>query len=99
MEDVTAIAHQPEDMIKYCEYGGYRVKPSCNELINGSVKMFSPATGVCYSFNFVRLGGNQMPEMAIYGGEEFGLRLVIDIEGKHNTFHVCNMRTARKKLY
>ena len=88
-EDVTAIAHQAEDMIKYCEYGGAPVNPSCDELINGSVKMFSPGTGVCYSFNFRGLGGNLMPEAAIYGGQEFGLSVILDLEGKHNTLHLC----------
>ena len=80
-EDVIAIAHQPEDLIKYCEFSGYPVSPGCTELIKGTHKIFGPATGVCYSFNFRGLNRSIESEIAVYGGQEFGLQLVLDVEG------------------
>ena len=80
-EDVIAISHQATDMIKYCEYGGYPTSQSCDDLIKGSVKLFSPATGVCYSFNFIGVNKTKMSEQSVYGGQEFGLQLILDIEG------------------
>ena len=82
---MITIAHQPTDMIKYCEYGGNTFTESCDELIKGSVKIFGPATGVCYSFNFVGLNRKKNPVTSVYGGQEFGLQLIIDIEGEYDT--------------
>lgn len=80
-DDMIKIAHQPKDMIKSCMYGGYEGSLSCNDLINGSVKMISPVTGICYSFNYLGLEPDRQSEPAIYGGPEFGLQIIIDIEG------------------
>ena len=63
------------------------MKESCDELIKGSVKMFGPATGVCYSFNFIGLNKNKKPAPVVYGGQEFGLQLIIDIEGECYTHY------------
>ena len=85
MDEVTAIAHQPHDMIKYCEFGGIPMfSPYCTELVSGSVKMFAPAFGVCYVFNFQKLYENKSSAFSIYGGVEFGLQLVLDIEGRYH---------------
>ena len=83
MDEVIAIAHRPQSMIKYCAFGGIPTySPDCTDLIRGSVKMFTPANGVCYSFNFQRLGSQKVSASSVYGGGEFGLQLVLDIEGK-----------------
>ena len=74
-------------MIKYCEYADNTMKESCDELIKGSVKIFGPATGVCYSFNFVGLDKKKNPAPVVYGGQEFGLQLIIDIEGEYDTHY------------
>ena len=92
-DDMIKIAHQPEDMIKSCMYGGYEGSLSCKELINGSVKMISPVTGICYSFNFLGLEPDRQSELVIYGGPEFGLQIIIDIEGNQN----CSNRNWRSK--
>ena len=80
MEEVIAIAHQPEDMIKFCEFGSQAMyPPHCTELIQGSFKMFSPTYGVCYGFNYK--SPDRTTLYTTYGGGEFGLKVVLDIEG------------------
>jgi hypothetical protein len=82
MDEVTAIAHKPQSMIKYCAFNSIPMSGPCPDLIRGAVKMFTPAFGVCYSFNFQGLGSDNVSASSIYGGGEFGLQLVLDIEGK-----------------
>ena len=82
-EEVIAIAHQPQDMIKDCRFNGQAMwEPNCVELVQGLVKMFSPKFGVCYMFNFEGINTNRTSVTSIYGGPEFGLQLILDIEGQ-----------------
>ena len=83
MDEITAIAHSPQSMIKSCAFNSVPMHgPYCTDLVRGSVKMFTPTFGVCYSFNFQGLRSDNVPAYSIYGGGEFGLQLVLDIEGK-----------------
>ena len=91
MDEVTAISHQSHDMIKYCEFSGIPMySPYCTELFNGSVKMFTPDFGVCYVFNFQTLYANKSSLFSIYGGAEFGLQIVLDIEGEYHDLKVTH---------
>ena len=82
MEEVVAIAHNPLDMIKSCQFAGVPMySPYCSELINGSTKMFVPLFGVCYGFNFQNVTSSVESVSSIYAGREFGLQLIVDIEG------------------
>ena len=79
-EEVVEIAHHPTDMIKNCQFGGYSmISPYCNELIDGTMKMFAPSAGVCYGFNFKNANFPSLYSM--YGGRGFGFQLVVNIEG------------------
>ena len=86
-------------MIKYCEYADNTLKESCDELIKGSVKIFGPATGVCYSFNFIGLNRKKNPAPVVYGGQEFGLQLIIDVEGEYDTPYPKNHMWLRVKRF
>ena len=82
-DEISEIAHQPEDMIIGCVYnkqvrGG---DPRCIYLItNGGKKIFSPSYGVCYMFNFKGLNIEPYPATTFYPGEEYGLQLTINVE-------------------
>ena len=83
MDEVIAVAHQPKDMIMHCVVGGIpMLKPFCDELIQGQVKMFTPTYGVCYGFNFNFLDEARLPLRSNYAGRDFGLELVLNIESK-----------------
>ena len=89
MEEVVAVAHRPQDMIKHCQFARVPMySPYCNELIDGANKMFAPVPGLCYGFNFKAAlrpskdnATNSSPLTTLYGGREFGLQLIVDIEG------------------
>ena len=90
MEETIAIAHQPEDLIKHCGFAGVPMYPPyCKELIQGNVKLFSPQIGVCYGFNFRNTSRIDTFDLfngtaySMYSGREFGLQLVLDIEGQY----------------
>ena len=69
-------------MIKHCEFFGKAMyDPYCSELVQGSVKMFAPAFGVCYAFNFQGVDGDKVSAYSMYGGPEWGLQLILDVEG------------------
>ena len=84
-EEVIKVAHQPKDMIKECVYTQKirEKEKSCTDYItDGGTKIFTPAYGVCYMFNFKGLSNKMQPLMAIYPGEEYGLQLTLNIERK-----------------
>ena len=89
MEETIAVAHQPQDLIKHCKFGGVSlVPPFCTELMEGAVKLFSPKIGVCYGFNFRNTSRDDGffnlfngTAYSMYSGREFGLQLVLHIEG------------------
>ena len=88
MEETIAIAHQPQDLIKHCGFAGVPVYPPyCKELIEGAVKLFSPAIGVCYGFNFRNTSRKEPFDLyngttyTLYSGRQLGLQLVLNIEG------------------
>ena len=83
MDEVIAIAHQPRDMIKSCNFDDMPGSENCKELIDGSVKIFSPQYGVCYGFNILGRNTNRTSAYSNYGGPKFGLQLVLNIEGKY----------------
>ena len=87
MEDVTAIAHQPRDLIKSCIFEEIPMMDNCSELINGVVKIFSPEYGVCYGFNILGNNTDKDSVYSNYGGPKFGLQLVLDIEGIHHSYN------------
>ena len=66
------------------------LSPYCTELVSGSVKKIAPAFGVCYVFNFQKLRENKSSAFSIYGGGEFGLQLVLDIEGRNHDLKGAN---------
>ena len=86
-EEVSAVAHQPIDMIKDCVYSAQSTSsdPKCTELVtNGGTKIFTPSYGVCYMFNFKGLRTEQYPPVTFYPGEQYGLQLTINIESMSN---------------
>ena len=83
MDEMIAVAHQPEDMIISCIVNGIpMMTPYCNDLIQGNEKMFAPAYGVCYVFNSKDWMGNTPSLITNYAGRDFGLELIINIESK-----------------
>ena len=83
MEEIIAVAHQPEDMVISCIVGSVpMVTPYCTDLIQGTVKMFAPTYGVCYGFNFKDWIRNTPSLNTNYAGRDFGLALIINIESK-----------------
>ena len=87
MEDVIAIAHQPQNMIKSCIFNEIPRLDNCSELMNGVVKIFSPQYGVCYGFNVLGNNADKDSIYSNYGGPKFGLQLVLDIEGNYQTYN------------
>ena len=79
-DEVEKVAHQPQDMIKYCAFAAQENTKDCSEFIKGSIKMFSPTFGVCYVYNFKGIGTNRPSQASVYGGPEFGLELIFDVE-------------------
>ena len=83
MEETIAVAHQPQNMVISCIVGSIpMISPYCNDLIQGTVKMFVPSYGVCYGFNFKNWMGNTPSVSTNYAGRDFGLELIINIESK-----------------
>ena len=82
-EEITAIAHQPHDMIVDCVFNKQirNPDPKCLQFIaNGSTTIFTPSYGVCYIFNFKGLTKEKYPAVTFYPGEDYGLQLTINIE-------------------
>ena len=82
-DDLSKIAHQPADMIKYCKMHSRHGTEKCNELIQGIAKPFTSIYGVCYMFNFAVKGYTNNTLVSNYGGPSFGLELILDIEIKY----------------
>ena len=87
--EIEQIAHQPEDMIKHCRIQSKFGEEQCNALRKGKYKMFTAVYGMCYMFNYVGVDNPYFrinEEQAIksnYGGPEFGLDLIIDMESRY----------------
>ena len=82
-EEVSAVAHQPKDMIRECIYSAQsrQADPRCSSLIaKGGTKIFTPSYGVCYMFNFKGLRAERYPPVTFYPGEQYGLQLTVNIE-------------------
>ena len=83
MDEMIAVAHHPEDMVISCMVNGIpMMTPYCNDLIQGTVKIFAPTYGVCYGFNFKDWKGNTPSLITNYAGRDFGLELILNIESK-----------------
>ena len=83
MDEMIAVAHHPEDMVISCMVNGIpMLTPYCNNLIQGTVKMFAPTYGVCHGFNFKDWKGNTPSLITNYAGRDFGLELILNIESK-----------------
>ena len=83
MDEMIAVAHHPDDMVISCMVNGIpMMTPYCNDLIQGTVKMFAPTYGVCYGFNFKDWKENTPSLITNYAGRDFGLELILNIESK-----------------
>ena len=80
-DEMIAVAHHPDDMVVSCMVNGIpMLTPYCNDLIQGTIKMFAPTYGVCYGFNFKDWKENTPSLITNYAGRDFGLELIINIE-------------------
>ena len=79
---IYSIAHQPHDMIKSCKMRGRNGDEKCDELIKGGARVFTTRFGICYMFNPVAIKSTKSALVSNYGGPNFGLELIIDIESK-----------------
>ena len=81
--EIAEMAHQPKDMIIDCVFNKQvrAVDPRCLYLMaKGGTMIFTPSYGVCYMFNFRGLEYEKYPAVTFYPGEEYGLRLTINVE-------------------
>ena len=79
-DDIIKIAHQPGDMIKYCNMHSRHGEEKCNELAEGVAKVFTATHGICYMFNPGAKKYTSKKLVSNYGGPGFGLKLILDIE-------------------
>lgn len=79
-EKLEQIAHQSNDMIKHCSIRSKLGEEQCEVLRNGRDKLFTTSYGICYMFNYVGTDTAITPITSSYGGPEFGLQLIIDME-------------------
>ena len=79
---IYGIAHQPQDMIKSCKMRGRNGDEKCDELTKGGARVFTTRFGICYMFNPVAAKSTKRALVSNYGGPNFGLELIIDIESK-----------------
>ena len=86
-EETFAIAHKPWDMIRQCKFAGFATDPSCKGFIKGTHQFFTPDFGVCYGYNVHNRSNDTSFSQSIIGGREFGLQIIIDIEGKQCDKH------------
>ena len=80
-KQIALLAHQSKEMIKICEINA--PPKYCLELINGSTAIFSPRHGVCYMFNLVHHNQTNSSLTSDWPGPSTGLKIIIDVEGKH----------------
>ena len=86
-EEVVRVAHQPQDLIKYCMMGG--ATEECQAFTNhGGTLVFSSNVGVCYSFNYQGVNRSHLPVRSQVQGTYGGLTLVLDVEGRFRCDHV-----------
>ena len=71
--------------------------------MKGAVKLFSPKIGVCYGFNFKNTSRDDGAfnlfngtAYSMYSGREFGLQLVVNIEGYLTILYPVS---GRKHIY
>ena len=57
----------------------------CEELMKGHGAVFTTRYGVCYMFDAAAKNGGSI--VSNYGGPNFGLELLIDMESEHSIFN------------
>ena len=82
--EIRQIAHQPEDIIKHCRMPSKLGVEKCKEVQGRTMSFFTPKYGICYIFNFVGKHENRIGLTSNYGGPQFGLELILDIEGMYH---------------
>ena len=80
-DEIATLAHQPKDMLRYCQIRGQGGNNKCSELQSGHNKVFSLGTGVCYAFNMIHQNLLNTSFQIDNIGPNNGLILIIDIEG------------------
>ena len=80
--EISAIAHQPQDLIKECSIIGPSGTKKCDELRNGTMKIFTPDNGVCYMFNQVDQSKANTAFQIDNVGPRNGLKLTLSTESK-----------------
>ena len=78
---IIDLAHQPNAMIHHCEMRGQGGVQKCEELMQGTTKIFTPKHGICYTFNSVHRNEMNKSMSVDNAGQDNGLHLDIDIEG------------------
>ena len=88
--ELLEFAHHPSEFIVKCTIGrtinndnyNQMMVSACDQFKNSNTyALFSPAHGVCYTFNFQGTNSSMQPLFSFYPGEEYGLRLILDIQG------------------
>ena len=74
------VAHQAQDMVISCKMRGRDGDKKCEELKKGHGAVFTTRYGVCYMFNAAAKNGGTI--VSNYGGPNFGLELLIDMESE-----------------
>ena len=82
-EELEQIAHQSNDMIKHCSIRSKFGEEQCEVLRTGRDRLFTATYGICYMFNYVGTEKTIKPITSSYGGPEFGLNLIIDMESEY----------------
>ena len=82
---INQVAHQAQDMVISCKMRGRDGDKKCEELMKGHGAVFTTRYGVCYMFNAAAKNGGAI--VSNYGGPNFGLELLIDMESEHSIFN------------
>ena len=82
---INHVAHQAQDMVISCKMRGRDGDKKCEELMKGHGAVFTTRYGVCYMFNAAAKNGGAI--VSNYGGPNFGLELLIDMESEHSIFN------------
>ena len=83
-EEMSDLAHHPQDMIKECHWNG-EMNDMCKDFKeNGGTKVYVPKFGVCYVINFKGTAhSNPFEELKAHAaGADHGLKLILDIQSK-----------------
>ena len=82
---INHVAHQAQDMVISCKMRGRDGDKKCEELMKGHGAVFTTRYGVCYMFNAAAKNGGSI--VSNYGGPNFGLELLIDMESEYSIFN------------